>query len=99
MVELYAGDLIFIKANHVADTLEFDKPLRSRTLYPTPPIYHTTSLEEEGMVCSREVEGDGLGTMTSVGKHQGQHFSPIPFPVPFQWTSPVISPVYDLPIA
>ena len=51
------------------------------------------------MVCSREVEGDGLGTMTSVGKHQGQHFSPIPFPVPFQWTSPVISPVYDLPIA
>ena len=33
-VELHAGDLIFLKANHVADTLEFDKPLHSRTLYP-----------------------------------------------------------------
>ena len=38
VVELHAGDLIFLKANHIADTFEFYKPLRPRTLYP---IYFT----------------------------------------------------------
>jgi hypothetical protein len=43
VAELHAGDLSFFKANHVADTLEFDKPLHSRTLYPIyvthPPFW------------------------------------------------------------
>jgi len=38
LVELHAGDLIFLKVNHVADALEFDKYLYSRTLHP---IYDT----------------------------------------------------------
>jgi hypothetical protein len=38
VVERHAGDLISLKANHVADTLEFVKHLHSRTLHP---IYDT----------------------------------------------------------
>jgi len=42
VVELLAGGLIFLKVNHIADTLESDKHIHSRTLHP---IYGTASVE------------------------------------------------------
>jgi len=77
VVVLRAGILIFLEANHVADTYTF-----TPGHYPLSriPVYVTTSLERKG-------------TFTNI---KDAITSPVSFPVPFEWSPPTISPVYDL---
>jgi hypothetical protein len=59
VVEFYAGDLIFLKANHVADALNSTRPsLQDTTPYLRYPSTSQPPCRER--VCSREVERDGL---------------------------------------
>ena len=66
LVELHAGDLVFLKANRVAYTLEFDQNLPSRTRHP---IYDTHLCHN--LPGGRKYVHVHENRITGVRKHQG----------------------------
>ena len=83
-----------VKANHLADTLKFDKHLHSRTLHLIyyTHLRHNLAGERE----SREVERDGLETVPGGARLGYRVRGNIKDTVPFESSPPAISPVYDL---
>jgi len=97
VLELRAGDRIFLKASHVEDTLEFDKHLHASSKETMPHLRH--NLPGERRYVRERLKEIGLGTVTSstpsstddsgsedrtvsVKKPQGcRRLSPIPFPI------------------
>jgi hypothetical protein len=97
VLELRAGDRIFLKASHVEDTLEFDKHLHASSKETMPHLRH--NLPGERWYVRERLKEIGLGTVTSstpsstddsgsedrtvsVKKPQGRRrLSPIPFPI------------------
>jgi hypothetical protein len=63
VVELHAGDRVFLKASHVKDTLEFDKHLHASSKETMPHLRH--NLPGERRYVRERLKEIGLGTMTS----------------------------------
>ena len=63
VLELRAGDRIFLKASHVEDTLEFDKHLHASSKQTMPHLCH--NLPGERRYVRERLKEIGLGTMTS----------------------------------
>ena len=65
MKEFHAGVLIFLKANHVEDTLEFDKNLHANSRDTVPHLRHDLP-EERGCVCEQRESDLGMATSSTL---------------------------------